>query len=547
MRVRVVAAALGVLVTVAAAPVAAQAVADSARTLSLDEALRLAEGESETVGIAAAEIRRAEGLRSQARSGYFPQLSGSASYTRTLRSQFSSLANEESDGSDTTSAPTTCSQFTAHPELPIAARLDSLETAVECSSQANPFSAFSNLPFGRENAYSFGLSLSQTLFDGGRTAGQSHAAAAQLASARIGFTAAQAQLLLDVVQAYYDALLADRLVAIAESTLVQADTTLSQTKLAHQVGNQSDFDLLRAQVARDNQVPVVIQQHAARDLAYLRLKQLINLPLDQPVSLTAALGDTGMVVPDRVRQLAGTPGDTTVGNRAPVRQAAQAVEAQEGLVGAARGARLPALVLSSDFAELNYPQKVASSWGPWLSNWTVTLGVQIPIFTGGRLGGAVKSAQASLDQAKLQLEQTRKLARLDTRTALYQYNSARAAWEASQGTEAQAARAYQIAELRYREGISTQLELNDARLLLEQAQVNRAQAARDLQVARIRVALLPVLPLAGAANGAGAAGTPGGANSGTNANAASMPAAYTQPARTPESAGTINTNGTVAP
>ncbi len=57
------------------------------------------------------------------------------------------------------------------------------------------------------------------------------------------------------------------------------------------------------------------------------------------------------------------------------------------------------------------------------------------------------------------------------------------------------AAAYEIAELRYREGLSTQLELSDARLLLQQAQANRAQAARDVQVARVRLALLPDLPL----------------------------------------------------
>ena len=68
-------------------------------------------------------------------------------------------------------------------------------------------------------------------------------------------------------------------------------------------------------------------------------------------------------------------------------------------------------------------------------------------------------------------------------------------WQASAGTEEQATRAYQIAEIRYREGISTQTELNDLRIQQAQAQVNRAQAARDLQVARIRLALLPALPL----------------------------------------------------
>jgi hypothetical protein len=49
--------------------------------------------------------------------------------------------------------------------------------------------------------------------------------------------------------------------------------------------------------------------------------------------------------------------------------------------------------------------------------------------------------------------------------------------------------------VRYKEGISTQIELNDARILLEQAVANRALAARNLQVARVKLALLPDLPL----------------------------------------------------
>ena len=59
----------------------------------------------------------------------------------------------------------------------------------------------------------------------------------------------------------------------------------------------------------------------------------------------------------------------------------------------------------------------------------------------------------------------------------------------------QAARAYKIAELRYREGISTQTELLDSRIQLQQAQAARARAARDLQVAKVRIALLPALPI----------------------------------------------------
>jgi outer membrane protein len=337
-----------------------------ARPLTLVQALDIAERQSETVGIAREELARAEGDRRRARSAYFPQLSGSASYTRTLQSQFSAL----DAGTDTTSGPVeTCSEFVPQPGLTIEQRLDSLESAVACASGADPFASFRNLPFGRENTYRFGLSFSQTLFSGGQVGGQTQAATAAVRSAALGLTSAQAQLLLDVTGAYYDAALADRLLVIAQATLEQADTTLSQTRLARQVGNLSEFDLLRARVTRDNQRPVVIQRRADRDLAHYRLKQLLDFPLDQPLALTTELGDTTLVQSPRLAEVVENLGDTTSSRRAPVRQANEAVEAQRGLLRVARGQRLPQVALTSQYAQLAYPGKVSPFGTDFVSDW----------------------------------------------------------------------------------------------------------------------------------------------------------------------------------
>ena len=480
------------VLTIAATAAAAQQ-PQTATPLSLTDALDIAERESETVGIAQSSLAQAEGERRRARSAYFPQLTGSASYTRTLRSQFSALQGEEGTPAP---VPEECDAFVPRPGLPIEERLDSLEAAVECASNADPFAGLGDdLPFGRENNYRFGLSFSQTLFSGGRVTGQSRAANANVRSAAIGLTSARAQLLLDVTRSYYDAALGDRLVAIAQATLMQADTTLSQTTLAREVGNQSEFDLLRARVTRDNQRPVVIQRQAARDLAYYQLKNLLNLPLEQPLTLTSELVDTGLVQTARLSELVQSSGDTAPDARAPGRQAHEAVESQAGLLRAARGQRWPQVSLTSDYAEIGYPDDGSPFGTNYLSDWVVAVGVQVPLFTGGRVKGDVAVAQAGLQQAQLRLRQTRELAQLDARSAQLQLGAAVAAWEASAGTEEQADRAYLIAEVRYREGISTQTELNDLRIQLAQAQATRAQAARDLQVARMRVALLPALPL----------------------------------------------------
>jgi outer membrane protein TolC len=133
--------------------------------------------------------------------------------------------------------------------------------------------------------------------------------------------------------------------------------------------------------------------------------------------------------------------------------------------------------------------------GDFRTNWTVAVSSQFPLFTGGRIKGEQMVAEANVREAKARYDQLREFAALDSRVTINNLLQARSAWQASQGTAEQAARAYSIAEVRYKEGISTQLELNDSRILLEQAVTNRALAARNLQVARVKLALLPDLPL----------------------------------------------------
>ena len=471
-----------------ALPLAAQA---PARPLSLDDALRLALPASEAVGLARADLRRLRGEEAQARSEFFPQLTGTATYTRTLATQFDRGGSPAPD----TTVWNFCNRFTADPTQPTGTRLDSLEAAVECATRLNPFAAFSNLPFGQKNQYNLGLTASQTLFAGGRIRGRSGAARASRESAEIALTTQEAQLTLDVTQAYYNAALADRLVNIAEGTLALADTTLEQTRLGRRVGTQAEFDLLRAQVARDNQRVVVIQRQADRKVAHLRLRQLLNLPLDQPLALTSAVEDTTLPRVAALDSLEAAGGTVDADRRAPVRQAQKAVEAQENLLKVARAERYPSVTVTSNYARIGYPDDLLPSWGDFVNDWNVALSLRLPLFTGGRIGGSVQAARANLQAQRLRLRQTRERAQLDSEDAAERLRAAQAQWAASQGTAEQAERAYAIATIRYREGISNQTELGDARLALEQARANRATAARDLQVARVRVALQQDLPL----------------------------------------------------
>jgi len=289
------------------------------------------------------------------------------------------------------------------------------------------------------------------------------------------------------------AALADRLVALAESSAVQTENVLRQTQLARNVGNVSEFELLRAQVSSANQRPIVIQRQSYREVAYLRLKQLLNIPLDEQVTLTTAVDDTTAANAALARL--GVESDTAAIDRATVRQAAEAINAQRGLLRVAKAEYLPSLALTSNYGKVAFPLNGLPQTGEFRTNWTIGLAAQMPLFTGGRLRGDRMVAEANLREAQARFDQVREFAALDARVTINNLQQARAAWLASLGTAEQAQRAYSIATVRFKEGISTQIELNDARILLEQAVANRALAARNLQVARVKLGLLRDLPL----------------------------------------------------
>jgi outer membrane protein TolC len=222
---------------------------------------------------------------------------------------------------------------------------------------------------------------------------------------------------------------------------------------------------------------------------------MLDLGPDAPLDLTTPLNDAAPVPVARFSSNANLLGDTTTLNRAPVRQAAQTIASQEAALRVARASRLPTVSLVSNWGRVGYPAGFFPGWNDFATNWTVGAQLSVPVLTGGRLRGDRMVAEAAVLEARAQFEGTKQLAVLDTRNALLQLAAARAQWQASAGTVEQANRAYQIAEIRYREGLSTQTELTDSRILLQQAQANRAQAARDLQIAQVHVALLPDLPI----------------------------------------------------
>lgn len=510
-------------------PVAAQTQADlPVGPLTLADVLSLAERRSEAIAIARMALQRADVQDQLVQTGKRPQLSGSATYERSVVNEFSGLFGAGSGGEP-------CPAYTLNPAAGLDARVSEIERAVDCGAigggglfGGGGNTNLNNLPFGRANTWRATLSFSQPLYSGGRVEAASSAVAVNRASAGLAITGTTAQLLFDVTQAYYDAVLSERLVAIAQATIDQAAATLTQTRAGFDAGTQPEFEVLRASVNRDNQVPTLIRQRVNRDLALLRLKQKLELPPDFALRLSERLDDDQLapspVFAKRVVALERTLGtgdaaqftlqsNTPLPERNAVQEAAALVRLREAELKVTEAERKPTVNLVSTYSRIAFPSGLFPTFNR--QNWAVGAQMNVPILTGGRQRANESMARVEIEQARLQQRQAAELAALDTRSAWAELVAARATWQASAGTIQQATRAYEIASVRFGAGVSTQLELSDARLLLQQAEANRAVAARELQVARARASLLPNLPLGGGTSTAAApTGTQGGAPQG---------------------------------
>jgi outer membrane protein TolC len=421
--------------------------------ISIEQALELAEAASESVTAARAGVRGASARLDVARSELFPRLAASGSYERTLASEFDDLG-----GFGDASSPV-------------------------------------DLPFGRPNAWRLGVSFSQWIWTGGRIASAIDAGEAGLDISSVELGSARALAVLDAARAYFDAALADRQVEIAELSLAQAEKTLADTRLDFELGGAPEYDVLRAEVSRDNQRLSLAQFRSRRTVAFAVLKRAIGLPLDRAVQLVGGLEDRDDI-DALIRRARGAAGLSDSTLRAPVARAAGELREQRASLGIARSERWPRLSLFSDFGLVNYPEDVLPSREQWRRNWTVGLNVSFPIFDGGRIEGEVAAARADVAAASARLRETTELSQVDELETGTAVEIATATWRASDRTADLAGRAYQIAEIRFAEGASSQLELIEARFQQRQALLNEAQAARDVRVARLREALLPALPLA---------------------------------------------------
>ena len=120
-----------------------------------------------------------------------------------------------------------------------------------------------------------------------------------------------------------------------------------------------------------------------------------------------------------------------------------------------------------------------------LTGWQLNVVLQIPLYEGGLRYGQAKERRANAASADAQLEGSLRQAKSEVRTAFQQVTHADAAMQAAREAAKQATEAMDLANLAYRAGATTNLEVIDAERRARDAEVQAVLAEDAARQSRL--------------------------------------------------------------
>lgn len=328
--------------------------------------------------------------------------------------------------------------------------------------------------FDTFNYFSFGLTLSQHVYDFGQTLGRYDAAKASAEAQRHEEEAAREAVALDVMVSYFDARARKTLVAVALETLANQDRHLARIEAFVEVGARPAIDLAQARTDHANARVQLVTAQAAYETARARLGQAMGEsgPADFDVA-----DDTLPAVPDEDRPTEDLL-PAALERRPEAARLAEEIRAQELQARAILGRWGPSIGVSTSLSD------VGTALDDLVWNWNVQVTLSWALFEGLGMQAEEEEALALLDALHAEAETLRQQVRFEIEQARLAVLAARATVEAADEARTNARERLRLAEGRYETGVGNAIELGDAQLALTNAEAQRVQADFDLATAR---------------------------------------------------------------
>ena len=390
--------------------------------ISLDQAIKIALEESNTVKIANLTIQKSGYSKKGSYAALYPNISASGSYQRTIKKQV---------------------------------------MAMDFGGQAM------EIEVGKWNNVNAGINASMPLINAQLwqslklSAIDVELAVEQARSSKISMIS-------QVKQAYYSVLLAQQVYEVYNNVYENATKNYEHTEQLYNAGKSSEYEYLRAQVNVKNAEPNLYSSMMAIDLAIWQLKAVMGIDLD------ARIGVQGNIDQYKDEMMSyKLDSEMNLDNNTTLVQLQLQGKQVERTLKMTKYQYIPTLSASFSYNYIAMGDDFKFKWNPYS---VAGLSLNIPIFDGFSKRNSIRQYKATQNILKLNIEDTERNLKIAFKNYENQIETYMKNYAAAESTLEVAQRSYDIAERMYELGKATLLELNDAQLALVQAQLTMSQA-----------------------------------------------------------------------
>jgi outer membrane protein len=418
------------------------ALLSAGQVLTLDEALHTARQVQPQMREAKANTDAAAARADEARAPLLPQLTGTASYSRTT------------------------SNFTLQPGVLPSSAVGTTRPPRCTGSCWNTF-----------NYYKGGAQLSQLIYDFGLSIDRWRAAKAQADAQRATELATGLSVDLNVRSTYFLARADKALVKVAQDTLDAQIRHRQQTEGFVRAGTQPEIALATARTNEANARVQLIQAQNNYETAKVTLNQAMGVETGTDYDVADDPFPAVDVEDERLEPLVAEG----IKARPEVASIEELVRVNQLTISSVRGNYLPSISGVVNYTAAGVEPDYLTSNG----NIGVTLSWNL--FSGGLTTAQTAEANANLANVLAQLDLERQQIRVDVNAALLAVKAAKASLVSTSEALNNARLQLKLAEQRYQVGVGSSIELTDAQVALTTTAAQAVQADDNLATARAQL------------------------------------------------------------
>ncbi|MCF7919769.1 MAG: TolC family protein [Candidatus Cloacimonetes bacterium] len=320
-----------------------------------------------------------------------------------------------------------------------------------------------------ENLFIHSLQLTFPLFTGGARIANLKMQKHLQKSMTAEFKGAEDGVVLQAMQAYYGAILADEMVEVYREAQILAETNLRQVESFRDAGTATELAVKQARTRYFESIPQLASAQNQKKLSLKQLKYLLNIAAEDSLEVNddlverQFLGSYAGMKLEEIRILAHD-------NRSEVEQIIQQNKAVTQQKMLAFSKFLPVVALTAGTQHVAYSEDWSVKSEEFDRSNSIGLAVQLPLFNGGSRYFDLKVAGNAKRKMNILLEQVIDQVELDAEQSYYTYLEARDNLKSQEEALAAAEESLRLVNLYYAQGMVSQTEVLGAQLAYTQNQ-----------------------------------------------------------------------------